>query len=77
MQMQTSHRVFWILFVVLTEWQDTKEKTNNYTRALHTSACKAFWEMITGDIECIKYIVNQALAKKNVTADDDAKRKML
>jgi hypothetical protein len=33
--------------------------------------------MITGDIECIKYIVNQALAKKNVTADDDAKRKML
>jgi len=56
---------------------DTKEKTNSYTRALHTSACKAFWEMITGDIECIKYIVNQALAKKNVTADDDAKRKML
>ncbi len=56
---------------------DTKEETNTYTRVLHTSANTAFWEMTTGDIESIKYIVDQVLAKKNVAAGDDAKRKML
>ncbi len=54
---------------------DTKEETNSYTQALHTSANKAFWEMTTGDIESIKYIVDQALVERQ--QDDDAKRKML
>ena len=56
---------------------DTKEKTISYTRALHTSAHAAFWEMIVGDVECIRYIVNQVLAERNMAADEDAKRKML
>lgn len=56
---------------------DTKEETNSYARTLNTSANKSFWEMTIGDIESIKYIVDQVLAKKNVAAHDDPKRKML
>ncbi len=33
--------------------------------------------MITGEFAGIKYIVEQVVAKKKVTADDDAKRKSL
>ena len=56
---------------------DTKEETNSYTRFLHTSANKVFWEMTTGDNECIAYIVIQVLVERNMAADDDAKPKML
>ncbi len=56
---------------------DTWKETNSYTRTMHTSANKTFWEMTTGDVEGIKYIADQGLTKKNVAADGDAKRKML
>ena len=77
MQLQTARREFWILFVVLTEWQTQRRRPNSYPRTLHTSANKTFLEMTTGDIECIKYIVDQVLAERNMAADDDAKPKML
>ncbi len=33
--------------------------------------------MIVGHVKCIRYIVNQVLAERNMASDDDAKRKML